>query len=360
MANGRTQGERGPPSAAKSGMRGGTGMALVQRFEIRKTRRGENFGSLKINLGRAGGFGTLDAKIWQFDKFTGAGRELPRQGSLIEAKYRADEYNGLPQWTIEDYRILEGEEREAALEAFVPDNRIDRAFYEAKFEELLGEADERRVSTTIARKIFGPEDFRQSFFTAPAAVAHHQSYPGGLLEHTLNVTLVALAIADVYTQGAEGGLSFNRERLQVDRTLLICAGLLHDIGKVSTYRLAPISEPTDLNRFEGHLAISYAVIREVAAPLRESPPYEGAADEIDKLLNCILSHHGQLEYGSPVLPACLEAFVLSQADLTDARLASIVNEGNNLLRQSPGARWLRHFHFPSGMFVGDWPEPPKA
>lgn len=335
--------------------------ALVQRFEIRKARNGENFASLILNLGAKGDFSTLQAKIWQFDRFIQQkGRPLPDKGKLIEAKYRADEYRGAPQWIIEDYRVLEGDEHAKAIEGFVPPRRIDESFYQGRLEALMAEADEARVSARVMREIFAREGFREAFCHAPASISHHQNYPGGLLEHTINVTSLALALAGAYAPGDDGGLNFNGKELPVDRTLLIAAGLLHDIGKMDTYRLAPLSEATDANNFQGHLPISYSIVRDAAAPLRSDPPYEGAGDEIDKLLNCVLSHHGTLEFGSPVTPACVEAFLLAQADMTDARLASIATEGFELLRQNRGARWLRHFHFPGGMFVGDWPRPEEG
>lgn len=333
---------------------------LVQKFEIRKSRKQENYGALSVNLGKGGRFAKIDAKIWQLDRFQAAGRPMPVQGKVIEATYRADEYKGMPQWTIEEYRILDGEEQTRALENFVSEPRIDAEYYRNRLEQLLGEADPRRVSAQILAEIFDRAEFRESFYQAPAAVMHHQNYRGGLLEHTINVTSLALVLADAYAAADKPVLTINSERLPVDRTLLISAGLLHDIGKLETYRLSPLSEATDQHVFEGHLSISYSIVRDVAQPLRESPPYPGAADEIDKLLNCILSHHGQLEFGSPVLPACIEALLLAQADIVDARLASILTEGNELLRQNPTARWLRHYHFPQGIFVGDWPKPPEV
>lgn len=330
---------------------------MVQNFEVRKTRKGDSFASLRVNLGERGKFAEMDAKIWQFDRFQTTGRPLPAQGSLIEAQYRADEYQGRPQWTIEEYRILEGEEREKELAAFVPSVRIDSEFYQTRLEELIDATDPERVSGRILREIFDRAEFREAFCLAPAAIRHHQNYPGGLLEHTINVTTLALSLADAYASPDRPGLTLNSEILAVDRGLLIAAGLVHDIGKMETYRLDPMSSATDLNAFEGHLAIGYAEVRAVAEPLRAEPPYPGAVDEIDKLMNCVLAHHGVLEYGSPVTPACVEAFLLSQADIADARLASIVTEGHNQLRQNPESRWLRHFHFPSGIFIGDWPRP---
>lgn len=337
----------------------GKSTVLVQRFEIRKTRKQENFGALTVNLGRAGNYCSIDAKIWQLDKFQHMGRKLPAEGSVIEAKYRTDEYNGSPQWTIEDFRILEGAEHERALPSFVAEPRIDKGFYQQRLEDLMSQTDPKRVSAQILSEVYDRADFREAFYGAPAATKHHQNYRGGLLEHTINVTSLALSLADAYANGDRAGLTFNGERLHVDRTLLISAGLLHDIGKIDTYRLSPLADITERHVFEGHLSIGYAIVRAIAEPMRAAPPYPEAVCEIDKLLNCILSHHGQLEFGSPVLPACVEAVLLSLADLADARLASIVTEGNQAMRQNATARWLKHYHFPQGIFIGDWPPPPS-
>lgn len=331
------------------------GVMLVQRIGVRKTRTGDNFATLTLGLGRAHEFQTVDAKIWQSDKYTREGRELPRSGALIDTVYRADEYKGAPQWVIDDFKILEGADREKVLPEFIADVTIDREFYIKRLESLLEEADPGKVSAQVLTQIFDRASFREAFYKAPAAISHHQNYEGGLLEHTLNVTGLALALADAYAPGP-GGLTVNSLPLPIDRTLIIAAGLLHDIGKLDTYKLDMVVEVTEANSFEGHLPISYAIVREVAMPLKNDPPYEGADDEIDKLLNCILSHHGRLEFGSPVLPACLEAYLLSQADVTDARIASLISEGTELRQRDPQARFLRHFHFPAGVFIGDWPK----
>jgi 3'-5' exoribonuclease len=328
-------------------------IVMVRRFEVRQSKRGENYAALSVNLGKPGGFASRDAKIWQFDRFTHNGRPAPEEGALIEATYKVEEFRGMPQLNIEDYRPIEGEEREKAIEAFVPPTEIDTAFYRRRLEELMDQIEPGRVSGTVALEVFDRADFRESFFTGPAAASRHQHYPGGLLEHTINVTSLALALADAY--GAEGGLSVRGRRPPVDRTLLISAGLLHDIGKLETYQLAPMSERTDADSFQGHLSIGYARVHALVEPLKKNPPYAGAVDELDKLLNCILSHHGLLEYGSPVMPCCLEAVFLSQADSADSRVSAAVHEGFELLAQNPHARWLRHSHFPAGVFVADWP-----
>ena len=326
---------------------------MVRSFEVRKTRKGDNFGSARINLGHNGDFAEVDAKIWALDGLLGEGQPVPAAGDVLEIDYKEDAYQGRPQYVIRRFRRLEGEERLQALESFRPPDRIDRAFYRDRLEQLIEATSPERASGQVLRLIYDQAGFRETFFAAPAATHHHQNYPGGLLEHTLNVTSVALSIAETYA--GPTGLSFNCRRLFIDRDVLVVAGLLHDIGKIHTHELAPLPQLTEANHWEGHLARTYAWVRREAEPYLEAPPYPEAVDEIHKLLHCILAHHGSLEYGSPVTPACAEAFILAQADLTDARLADIAEAAREAFERDAEARWLpRRFHFPGGLFVGDW------
>jgi 3'-5' exoribonuclease len=333
-------------------------LALVRQFEIRKTSKQDNYGALRLNLGRAGGFAEVEAKIWGLDHAAAPGQAIPAVGDAIEViDCKEDAYQGQPQWILRRWRVLPPDEREAALEAFVPPTRIDARDYQRRLDALIEQTDPARVAGMLARDFFDSADFRQAFATAPAAVRHHQSYPGGLLEHTVNVTTLALAMADAYVggQAAQDGLSFEGRRLAVDRQVLVGAGLLHDIGKIETYRMAPLAEITDAQAWEGHLAIGYAQTRARAESLLGPTPSAEAAAELAKLLHCILAHHGKLEFGSPVAPACVEAYILSQADMTDARLAEIAEGAVQAIGQRADARWLgRSLHFPSGVFIGDW------
>lgn len=331
-------------------------IVIIQRVDIRKTRKGENFATLTLNLGIGGDFASVDGKIWQVDRLTRDGAALPNSNEIVECDYTEQDYNGARQWVIEGLRRLKGRELEDARALFTQPSRIDRPFYMRRLEELIEQTDPERVSGMALREVFDSGSFRENFYNAPAAKSRHQNYPGGLLEHTLNVTSLALALADAYTGGPAGAapLTFNCERLPVDRSLLISAGLLHDIGKLDTYRFAPLPDVTDANQFEGHLPIGYAIVREITNPMKASPPHPGAADEVDKLLNCILSHHGTLEFGSPVTPCCVEAVLLSSADIADARFSEIATQGHLALAQNPSARWVKTHHFQQ-MFIGDWP-----
>lgn len=330
-------------------------LVMVRSLDIRKTRAGKNYGALRLSLGKAGNHAEIDAKLWDIDAVC-PGDKRPESGDLLRVDYEENDYNGSVQWVVRGFVCIGGRDREAALPDFSPPDRIDREYYERLFAELLGSIPKDRVCGQVARTMFQRPGLCEAFFNAPAARDFHQAYPGGLLEHTLNVTSLALALADAYAAPGRPGLTFNQTLVYVDRPLLIAAGLLHDIGKTATYRFSPQPEVTPVNNWEGHLPLGYAWVREAAAPLMAAPPYPAALDEISKLLHCILAHHGSLEFGSPVVPACAEAFLLAQADMTDARMAEIAQLGHETLERDPQTQWLaRNMHFRGGIYVGDWP-----
>ena len=285
---------------------------MVRQFEVRKTRKGDNFGSMRLNLGPDHGFCEVEGVAWGLDGYLGAGHPVPAAGDVLEVSdYKPSEYQGRPQWVVQRFHVLTGERAAKEGKRFVPPPAVDEAYYRARLEALIESTDSRTVCGQVLREVFDSAGFREAFFASPAAAVHHQNYPGGLLEHTINVTGVALALADAYGSGPQGGLTFNRQRVPIDREVLVAAGLLHDIGKLETYRMRPLSEVTETNSWEGHLAHGYATVRRVADPLYRNPPYDGALDELNKLFHCILSHHGTLEFGSPVVPACAEALLLA-------------------------------------------------
>jgi len=143
-----------------------------------------------------------------------------------------------------------------------------------------------------------------NFKTAPAAVSHHHAYVHGLLEHTVSVAFAAYRLAEYYRSTS----------YPLDVEVTVAGALLHDIGKLGTYKLSPSPEMTIPGVVHDHIAIGFADFSQLAS--------EFGLDEDTKnaLGHIILSHHGCKEYGSPVLPATPEALIVSAADELDFKL----------------------------------------
>ena len=124
------------------------------------------------------------------------------------------------------------------------------------------------------------------------------------MEHTLGVTRLCDYMSKAYPV--------------INRDLLITASLLHDIGKTKELSAFPLNDYTDEGQLLGHIYMGAQMINDLARQIPEFP--EVLKNE---LIHCILSHHGELEYGSPKKPALVEAVALNLADNTDARMETI-------------------------------------
>ena len=137
-----------------------------------------------------------------------------------------------------------------------------------------------------------------AFVINPAGMKLHHAYIGGLLQHSIDVTDLAVAMAD----RIEG----------VDKDLVIAGALLHDIGKVKEIS-SEIGFPyTNAGRFMGHIAMTSLMVQEAAMKLNIS------SQRLEQLQHILLSHHGENEKGSPVACATREAFIVHYADEINA------------------------------------------
>ncbi|MCW3039749.1 MAG: hypothetical protein JWM31_1654, partial [Solirubrobacterales bacterium] len=156
------------------------------------------------------------------------------------------------------------------------------------------------------------------FRDAPAAKRYHQAYRHGLLEHSVTVAQAVSAISATFPG--------------IDRDLAVTGALLHDIGKVEAYTSDPFAiDMTDAGRLVGEIPLGYYRVRREIESLPGFP-----ADVAQALLHIVLSHHGKLEHGSPVLPATREATLVHFVDNLGGRLGAY----DRLERSLPaGADW---------------------
>jgi 3'-5' exoribonuclease len=156
------------------------------------------------------------------------------------------------------------------------------------------------------------------FRDAPAAKRYHQAYRHGLLEHSLTVAQSVSAISATFPG--------------IDRDVAVCGALLHDIGKLDAYSTGPESiEMTDAGKLQGEISLGYYRVRRLIEELPGFPEEIAAA-----VLHIILSHHGALEHGSPVVPCTREATLVHMIDNLGGRLGSF----DRLEKELPqGSRW---------------------
>jgi len=161
------------------------------------------------------------------------------------------------------------------------------------------------------------EVFVSAFRAAPAAKLMHHACIGGLLEHTLSMTILADKVADHY-----GG---------IDRDLLLAGCVLHDIGKIREFDYDTRIEYSDEGRLVNHIVIGVSMIEEKISSIPDFPVKTALM-----LKHLIVSHHGCREFGSPEPPKTLEAVLLNYVDEIDAKINGI----RDFMRtQDPQSDW---------------------
>lgn len=251
--------------------------------------------------------GTLDAKIWEPNS---AGIGEFDSLDYIEVFGDVNNFQGVLQVSVKRVRLCQ--EGEYDPSEYLPVSSKD---IESMYKELLqyiNSIQNTYVKQLLEAFFVEDEKFVKAFKESSAAKAIHHGFVGGLLEHTLSV----VKLCDYYC-GAYPILK---------RDLLLAAAMFHDIGKTKELSPFPENNYTDEGQLLGHIMIGSQMVSEKIAKITGFP--SSTASEIK---HCILAHHGKYEYGSPKIPALIEAMALSYADETDAKLETFkeILEGTN-------------------------------
>jgi 3'-5' exoribonuclease len=175
---------------------------------------------------------------------------------------------------------------------------------ESDLRELLGTIQDTQLGALLERFFGQGSRIWPRFREAPAAKHYHQAYRHGLLEHTLSVAQ-AVSAAAAFFPG-------------VDRDIAVSGALLHDIGKTEAYNEDAMAiDLTDAGRLHGEIPLGYYLVRR---EIEELPGFDPALAQA--LLHIILSHHGALEHGSPVVPCTREAVLVHMIDNLGGKLGS--------------------------------------
>ena len=243
--------------------------------------------------------GSIDAKIW--DVNNGGIMEFDT-GDFVSVSGQITNYNGNLQLKVERIRTLAAEEVNMA--DYIPSSRFDVEDMYKEMLEMIESIKEEHIKVLLKSFFVEDKEFIKSFKTISAAKTVHHGFAGGLLEHSLSVARMCSHMADNYDF--------------LNRDLLLAAAMLHDVGKVKELSEFPANDYTELGNFMGHIVLGYEMVKEHIDKIEDFPVCLG-----QELEHCILSHHGELEFGSPKKPAIAEAIALSFADNMDAKMETI-------------------------------------
>jgi 3'-5' exoribonuclease len=286
------------------------GVYAVRERELRRKRNGEPW----LRLALCDASGSAEAVAWE-DAEARYAAAAPGTAVLVAGAFEVSE-----RWGS---KIKLTELREASAEEYLPEDLAavsDVSFehMESGLRQLLATVQNPQLGELLDRFFGEGAPIWARFRDAPAAKVYHQAYRHGLLEHTVSVAQAVSAAANFFPG--------------IDREVAVAGALLHDIGKTEAYNDDPLAiDLTDAGRLQGEIPLGYYTVRREIEEIGGFDPALAQA-----VLHIILSHHGSLEHGSPVVPATREAVLVHMIDNLGGRLGSF----DRLERELPaGESW---------------------
>jgi 3'-5' exoribonuclease len=286
---------------------------VLRKKEFRETYDGQKF--LKLELGDK--TGRIDGVVWDNPEEI---YDQASPGEIVKVKGWVTTYKESPQLKVEKLRKVKVEEID--LSDFLPasDRDLDTLIQEVK---RVVSTIENTYLKKLLELLFDDLPLMEEFKKTPGGKLWHHAYVGGLLSHTLKVVEICEKAANLYEL--------------VNRDLLITGALVHDIGKIKAYSAKGFFDYTDEGRLLGHIVSGVEIIDQKLQTIQDFP------SELALLVkHLILSHQGELEFASPVVPQTIEAVILHHADQMDAQ----VDAFSHIIKTQKvkGKRWSDWIH----------------
>lgn len=268
------------------------GFCLIKSMDKKTSAKGDTY----LDMTLSDSTGDINAKLWNYNESL---HGVYNANTLVKIRGSISEYNGADQLRIERIRPVNGEDG-VKIEDYVKSALYDAS---AMYNELFSIAEkfeDKELSLLVTTIL---SERRLALLYWPAAFKLHHAIRGGLLLHTLSIVRLCKSICAVY--------SF------VNEELLISGAILHDIAKTEEFEVADSGIATGYSvkgNLIGHLAEGAIIVRETANRCGVS---EATSNLIEHML---LSHHGDPEFGAAVRPMFMEAEILSELDMLDARV----------------------------------------
>ena len=236
--------------------------------------------------------GSLNSKKWEID---GSDKDVFVPGNIVEVMIEVIKYNDALQGKILSARLLPLEGIDTTK--FIKAPPIPKEELIKRFNALVASIKEKDCKALLDYFI---KKFGEQIFVSPAASSVHHEFSSGLLMHSVSLGEHADYFAKYYPN--------------INRDLLVTGALLHDFGKMIELVGPAVYRYSTEGRLLGHISIMCGELRIATKEL-------GITSEVPLLLeHMVLSHHGQYEFGSPVLPLTKEALLLSMIDNLDSKM----------------------------------------
>lgn len=278
------------------------GFALVRSCEKKTSKNG----SFYLDLLLSDSDGEISAKVWDYK---GEDSAMPTVNTVVLVRGLISMYNNAPQMRIDRYRQAT-EADGIDLAEFVPSASYAPAVMLSEVRRYVESFRDAQLKTLCTAVL---DAYEEPLSVWPAAYKLHHAMRGGLLLHTLSIMKLADCAAKLYTA--------------VDRDLLLCGALLHDVAKLDEFNVSPIGlveSYTVKGTLVGHLAGGAMLVERLGKELHLDP------DTMMLVEHMLLSHHGNPEFGAAVRPLFLEAELLAQLDLLDANIYEITAATANI------------------------------
>jgi 3'-5' exoribonuclease len=286
------------------------GVYAVRERELRRKKNGEPWLRLLV----ADASGNAEAISWE------SAEELYALAAPGTPVFLTGTFENSERWgaKVKLATLRAAEEGEFESAELAPSSEVSLETLELGLRELLATIEDTQLRQLLDYFFGELSPTWHRFRDAPAAKVYHQAYQHGLLEHSLSVGQAVNAASEFFPG--------------IDREVAVAGALLHDVGKLVAYNDDPLAiDLTDAGRLEGEIPLGYYTVRR---KIEEIPDFDPGLARC--VLHIILSHHGSLEHGSPVVPATREAVLVHMIDNLGGRLGSF----DRLERQLPaGESW---------------------
>ncbi|MFN3193469.1 MAG: 3'-5' exoribonuclease YhaM family protein [Aureliella sp.] len=268
--------------------------------QVRSNRQGNDYLLLQL-MDRTGQISGLRWNAGQ------ALYETFQKGDYLRVFGNTQLHNGMLQMIVQDFEVVPTEK--VNLEDFAKTSAGEVEALLATLTEHLNAVQDPDLKR-IVENYLSDEVLMDQLRRAPAGIKTHHAYEGGLLRHVVDLMTIANAVAPCYPK--------------LDKDLLIVGVFLHDLGKVDELSFDSDLSYTDSGQLLGHLVQGTIDLARRCEQIEKATGTPIPGQLQIRLQHMIVSHHGQLDHGSPKVPMTLEAIMLAHLDNMDAKMNTAV------------------------------------